>query len=164
MNEFEDLTIGKISMIIDDILKGKAEPKEAKYLFNYFVFLNRNNKPIPKELTELYEKATIEMFTGKKSRDQAFGIKKKRGRPNSESELSCVVASVLELMIEGYDKKEAINLVAPHANKHPQSIVDIFEKYKCQAAVVLRMDRCLEGEALTLENLEVLNNICHEKG
>ena len=42
MNQFEDLTFGKISMIIDDIVNGEADSKEAKYLYEYFIFLNKS--------------------------------------------------------------------------------------------------------------------------
>ena len=94
MNEFENFTIGKISMIMDDILNGEADKEDAKQLLNYVAYLKKNNLPIPKMLDDFFKERYEQVLLQNKSYAQSIGLKKSRGRPNAKHELILLVADV----------------------------------------------------------------------
>jgi hypothetical protein len=157
MNEFEDLTIGKISMIIDDIVNGEANSKEAKYLFDYVIFLNKNNMPIPNELNKFYEDAKKEIFYGKKSIAQAFGFKKKRGRVRDKERIIPCVVDVMENILQGFTKEDAIRLSIEKFPKVPSSIKENFDNYKEEAIHILKIKIILDGNKLHSYNFSLLD-------
>ena len=80
MNEFEDFTIGKVSMIMDDIINGEADKEDAKQLLNYVAYLKKNNLPIPKMLDDFFKERYEQVLLQNKSYAQSIGLKKSRGR------------------------------------------------------------------------------------
>ena len=157
MNQFEDLTFGKISMIIDDIVNGEADSKEAKYLYEYFIFLNKNNMSAPKELIEFYENAKKEIFCGKKSIAQAFGFKKKRGRAREKERIIPCVVDVMENILQGFLKEDAIRLSIEKFPKVPSSIKENFDNYKEDAIHILKLKIILDGDKLDSYNFSLLD-------
>lgn len=148
MNQFDDFTIGKVSMIMDDIINGEADKEDAKELLNYIAYLKKNNLPIPKLLNDFCNKSFDEVLLQEKSYAQAVGLKKRRGRPNAKHELILLVVDVLENILERNLKEEAIRITSRKFHKAPSSIKEIFDKYKHDALHVVKLKIVLNGFSL----------------
>ena len=157
MNEFEDFTIGKVSMIMDDILNGEAVNEDAKQLLNYVAYLKKNNLPIPKMLDTFYTERNEQFLLQNKSHAQAVGLKKGRGRPNAKHELTLLVADVLENILQHNLKEEAIRITSRKFYKAPSSIKEIFDKYKHDALHVVKLKIVLNGFSLEAFDFSLLD-------
>ena len=157
MNEFENFTIGKISMIMDDILNGEADKEDAKQLLNYVAYLKKNNLPIPKMLDDFFKERYEQVLLQNKSYAQSIGLKKSRGRPNAKHELILLVADVLENILEYKLKEEAIRVTSKKFHKAPSSIKEIFDKYKHEALHVVKLKIVLNGFSLEAFDFSLLD-------
>jgi hypothetical protein len=157
MNEFEDFTIGKVSMIMDDIMNGEADKEDAQQLLNYIAYLKKNNLPIPKMLDDFYKESHEQFLLQNKSYAQSIGLKKSRGRPNAKHELILLVADVLENILEYKLKEEAIRITSRKFYKAPSSIKEIFDKYKHDALHVVKLKIVLNGFSLEVFDFSLLD-------
>jgi hypothetical protein len=157
MNQFEDFTIGKVSMIMDDILNGEADKEDAKQLLNYVAYQKKNNLPIPKMLDDFLKESHEQFLLQKKSYAQSIGLKKSRGRPNAKHELILLVADVLENILEYKLKEEAIRMTSKKFHKAPSSIKEIFDKYKHDALHVVKLKIVLNGFSLEAFDFSLLD-------
>jgi hypothetical protein len=157
MNQFDDFTIGKVTMIMDDIINGEADKEDAKELLNYVAHLKKNNLPIPKLLNDFCNKSFDEVLLQEKSYAQAVGLKKRRGRPNAKHELILLVADVLENILQHKLKEEAIRITSRKFYKAPSSIKEIFDKYKHDALHVVKLKIVLNGFSLEAFDFSLLD-------
>lgn len=157
MNEFEDFTIGKISMIMDDIINGEADKEDAQQLLTYVAHLKKNNLPVPKMLDDFFKESYEQVLLQNKSYAQAVGLKKRRGRPNAKYELILLVADVLENILEYKLKEEAIRVTSEKFHKVPSSIKEIFDKYKHEALHVVKLKIILNGFSLEAFDFSLLD-------
>ena len=157
MNEFADFTIGKVSMIMDDIINGEADKEDAQQLLNYIAYLKKNNLPIPKMLDDFFKERYEQVLLQNKSYAQSIGLKKSRGRPNAKHELILLVADVLENILEYKLKEEAIRVTSKKFHKAPSSIKEIFDKYKHEALHVVKLKIVLNGFSLEAFDFSLLD-------
>ena len=156
MNEFEDFTIGKVSLIMDDIINGEADKNDAQKLFNYIAHLKKNNLPIPKMLNDFLKESYEQFLLQKKSYAQTIGLKKNRGRPNDKHNLILVISWVIETILNGENKTNSIKLAAKKFHKSTSAIEEVFDKYKNEALLVVRLKRVTLDNGLTQFDLENL--------
>ena len=163
MNEFEDFTIGKVSMIMDDIINGEADKEDTQNLLNYIAHLKKNNLPIPKMLNDFLKEAYEQFLLQKKSYAQSIGLKKNRGRPNDKHNLILLISWVIETILNGNNKTNSIKLAAEKFHKSTSAIEEVFDKYKDEALLVVRLKRATLDNGLTQFDLENLKKYFKEE-
>ena len=149
MNEFEDFTVGKVSMIMDDIMNGEADKEDAQQLLNYVAHLKKNNLPRPKMLDDFFKESHEQFLLQNKSHAQAVGLKKNRGRPNDKHNLILLISWVIETILNGKNKTNSIKLAAEKFHKSTSAIEEVFDKYKDEALLVVRLKRATLDNGLT---------------
>jgi hypothetical protein len=156
LKQFENFTIGKASMIMDDIINGEADKEDAQQLLNYIAYLKKNNLPIPKMLDDFYKERLEQFFLQNKSYAQSIGLKKSRGRPNDKHNLILEISWVIETILNGDNKTNSIKLAAKKFHKSTSAIEEVFDKYKDEALLVVRLKRATLDNGLTQFDLEKL--------
>jgi len=149
----ENISPVEIHQIACSIKDGKADPKDAKHLMEWFCdYVNKEvqgrkqvlgcppDKQIPKELLWHFRDAFKEILKGK-TPEQALGIVGRPGRATKTKYHINVATEYLKLAIKDKKTKDIKTTLEDKFDLRKSAIEGIFKKYKVQALMQLRDER-----------------------
>ena len=154
-----EISIGKITTLLDQIKNNEASEEVASELLQIYAELKENSQGIPKEFQNFIDNALIEVGKGEKNLSQAFGFTKKRGQPKKEKLHIQFAEDVIKYIFKGHKVDMALEYVADDNHKSKTVIYDAYKEYKEQALNQFRIDRCITNQALTHDEVSNLKAI-----
>lgn len=170
MVEEKPLTPAKINQLRFAARNGKADPADVRRALNLFYRLRVANRPILSELLDFVTES-FGRYLGHKdffgpaersanSLDAAFGLLKRRGRPEAdEHRLIAMAATVLRLRLKGVTHQDALDRAAKECRSNSDTIGEAWKKHLPMAIMVVQLERgrnprWTDGEKRILEKIK----------
>ncbi len=161
MKNEDSISRSEINQIAWQVRDDEADPAEVRRLLENIRCLIDNREPLPPEVLR-YVRDSLRVFLDDpaKTLDQAFGIKKGRGRPKADASIRIAMAvEVLRLRLAGSSHRDALDDVGDRFCKSESVISDAWAAHRPDALITLRLERDLEKFPWSEEEMQRLEEI-----
>ena len=132
----------EVDMIALNVREGKADPCDVRGLIEMYCDLVDADIPHPRGL-QVFLRDSFRRCLGKKcSMESAFGLKRRKGRPNASEHVQIQIATdVLRLRLQAVLHQEALEQVAQRWGYAESVIGQAYGAHRLSAVAVLRNER-----------------------